>query len=240
MALLTFTFAQLQAAAQHASGVTAPAAGSTWVNVVNGALQRLANIKPWRWREADLSLDTIADQNYIALPDDFAELVTIHRASPWRDCAPVSLARIQMYRAANIGQDLGIIGYLYTIRSHAQATVTGSTTNRIELYPTPTLNETGALVGTYRRFIRAMSLDSDLPDIPPGPWHEALDALVRAMAASREDEQDGVHWMRFNEMLPDLIRADAGVETNLGYIDGGIEDRGPSDLYLYPRTISPA
>lgn len=240
MSLHQYTFLQLRQACQFASAIQTPATGSSWDDVVNDALQYLANLSQWHWREQALSLDTVADQNYIDLPDDFGEMVTIHRASPWRDAVPVSLARIQQYRAANIAQDLGIIGYLYAIVGHTQETTADHTTYRLELFPTPTLDETGALTGTYRRIVTKLVSDSDVPNIPGGPFMVALKLLCSAFAKSTEDEQEGPEWARFNAMLPDLMRADGGVMSNLGYIDGGIEDHGPSDLYLYPTNIRPA
>src|SRR4051812_10094339 len=90
MAVNTYTFAQLKAAAGHAvakvdaSGTAQFATGNSAAFVVNNALSYLCNFAPWEWRTAYATLSTINAQAYVDLPADFGELVDLWGiASPY-------------------------------------------------------------------------------------------------------------------------------------------------------------
>ena len=116
----------------------------------------------------------------------------------------------------------------YSLVWAPQALVTAAPTLRMELWPTPVANVTAGLIGRYRRLLPALSADTDVPDMPQ-PWHVALKHLVRALAVSTEDEQDGPDWARFNELLPKLIDMDGTQQDSLGPIRGGVGQ--PRDNY---------
>src|SRR5512146_1599947 len=177
MAVLTYTFQKLQQACQHASGgVATPATGSTWADVVNDALQWLATCYPWSWRNTALSLNLTLDQNYVSLPADFGELVTLRRNSTVNGALQVSLERLINFRTGIFPTGFTAGDYYYALSAAAQANVTSAGTFRLELYPTPAASETGGLLGIYRRIPPAMSGNTDLPDIPV-PHHSLLHRL---------------------------------------------------------------
>lgn len=220
MALHTYTLASLVSAAKHASGIATPATGSTWANVVNDAIQYMADAHAWSWMERALSLNLVADQEYVALPSDYAGIISLRAPTDDLPIRAMSMDEILRARAANTNL-VGTQGYWYAQVWTPQANVTSLPTCRLELWPTPSANATGGLVGRYRRILSALSADTDVPDVPP-PWHPPLKHLVRAMAVSTEDEQDGQDWARWNEMLPRLIDLDATQRDSLGPIRGGI------------------
>jgi hypothetical protein len=236
MALHTYNFQALQQAAQHASGVATPATGSSWADVVNDAIQFFSAIRHWAWLDATFSLNFVAAQNYVALASDFGQLKWIQRVGAYKTIRPASWDTIFSYRAgATI--TLPDTAFVYCIRVQGQASVTAAPIYRIELYPTPAANETGALIGAYRRVLPALSGNTDLPDIPAS-FHPALKCLVRAFAVSDENEQNGVDWERFNGFwLPKLEELDGTVQQNIGMMQGGVE---PVDEYsrLYPSSIT--
>lgn len=238
MALQTYTLTNLQDACKHATGVTTPATGNSYTNVVNDAIQYLASMRPWPWRQDSLSLNLTQDQNYVDLPADFAQLQVLHRSGNFKAARAVSLDKLILYRAGGLGS-IPDAFLAYCVVGKEPASVTALPTYKLELFPTPAASETAALVGIYLRQIPTVSSGTDVPAVP-GQWQSPLLSLVRAFAQSYENEtplEQTPDWPIFMAKIEPLF-GESCESANLGQMEGGIEGVSLNDAWLYPRQIS--
>lgn len=219
MANHLYTRAELKTAAKHAIGGSADT-NHDLDDVINDALVALTDYADWSWRRKALSLNFTADTNYINLPSDFGKMHSLVRNSTWVPAVPVTLERIQIYRASQT-LALGFAHMFYAISYTAQASATAEGTWRLEIYPTPSASATAALVGTYLREVPALASDSAIPDIP-SQWHPALKALVRAFAKGEQYDAESTDWAKATAMLDRLVAQDGTLETSLGPINGAV------------------
>jgi hypothetical protein len=121
--------------------------------VINEA-GRLLFMHPWSFRERPpLGLDFTADQAYVELPSDFGELLScVHGETLTNGIQLTTLHQINQMRAYTTS--VSGLGYWAAISqpfvdSSSGMGVTGHRP-RLELYPTPSADETDALTITYR------------------------------------------------------------------------------------------
>lgn len=162
---------------RHAIGNDEPASGVTLLDVLNDALVDLFAFHPWSWSTGiTVSLNYTIDQSYINLPTDFSQLVSIETANALHTITATTLPHLQALR-----HDDQAVGNTYFVAlSHpGQTTVTGARPQaRLEIWPTPTATETGALSLVYRSKAVELSANTDVPNIPRA-FEEALTMLAR-------------------------------------------------------------
>jgi hypothetical protein len=237
MALLSYTFAQLQAIALEAVGSNSRA-DNTPADIVNDAIQYLATLHPWTWRQKSLSLDLTEDVAYVALPADFGEEVTLYyAASSETQLQPATLGRIHELRAAGdlVDQTSGRLHY--AIEHVPQASAAALPTVRLALWPTPTAAVTGAIAGVYRRQLAKLSGSTDVADMP-GNFQMLLRLLVKAMAVSGIEQQRGVEWELFAQALPLYIAGDGRQQASIGPMRGAVMTQGRTTWT--PTILPPA
>lgn len=220
MANNTYNFNALKAAVTHVLG-GAPDSNLSADQVVNGALAQLCNLNPWQWRQKPLSLASVANQSYIALPSDFQEFQVVKKAGDVTGCSePVTLDRITEMRNSGV-TTLGYGGLAYCLNTTPQTSSTVEPTQIIEVYPTPTTLVNPYVVGSYLRQIPKLSGSTDLPDIP-STYHELLLIWCRAYAVMLETGQFGADYQMFTNMLPQYERLDGRSSGYIGKMRGGL------------------
>jgi hypothetical protein len=230
------TLAKMKTIVKQALGKTSFDSTFDLREVCNDALQLLVTAHAWTWREAALAVDTVADQAYVNLPTDFAEFVTDAHSSEdviFGNMGKANLDDITRWRTTQLSGVASSTRYALT--------VVGGTTEsdapryRLELWPTP--NQVFPITGRYRRVIRKLVNDADVPDVPVA-FHQLLRRILRAHAFEEDDQADAASraWQRVNEMLPTLINLDGGAETNLGRMRGATAMQ--SELVRWTPNIS--
>jgi hypothetical protein len=150
--------------------------------VANEAGEYLVGMRAWNWLLQTTVLDFVADQNYVALPNNFRSLVYLELSSSrTQSIYPATLREIVELRTAGIGQPQD---YVYAISARQQV---GAPIYSIELFPTPGSDGDDALTLVYRAGWQEVSSDTTTFSMPE--WIESLyKQIVRAMVRGLTDE----------------------------------------------------
>jgi len=218
---MSYTYTQLQATVKHALGAT-PTTNITPGEIVNNAIKFLAGLNSWSWRRRLITLNATADQNYIALPANFNQLISLVGFLGLR-VVPASIEEIQTYRYQSTTNSAGVL--YYAISTASQTNASALPTRRLEIWPTPSATTTtGFLALEYDAEIPALVNGTDVPDIPD-QFSPLIRQVCRAMAVSDEEQQQGTDWELFKDMVPTYTDRDSVVQPNLGQPRGGLYDR---------------
>jgi hypothetical protein len=221
------TFANLKNAVRHALGKTTLDSTTSVDDIVNDGVALFYGLHPWTWRETALSVDTVAAQRYVALPGDFAELATDLQAATGSALlgylVKSTLDDIVQFRATQLSGIAASMRYAVTWASSDDDELPVA---RLELWPTP--SEAITISGIYRRQIRKLVDDGDVPDVP-AHFHQLLKRVVRAHALDEDDQADAAEraWAHVNALLPKLQEADGRGDSNLGRMRGATAGRIP-------------
>jgi len=230
------TLLQLKKAVRHALGNQSLAADTSEVEIINDAIQMLANAHPWTWRQKAMSLSLVASQNHVYLPSDFGRFHALARSASYYAMHPATMPEIISMRSTT-GVATGATWYAV---SYASQTSTSTYPRaKLEIYPTPSASLTAAIIGTYLKIIPNLNSDTDTPDIPAA-FHVLLRKLVRAHALTEDNQDSGIMEMQtYETMLSRFIAEDAGTQSNLGSINGAVECRSLSEHdRLRPTSIT--
>lgn len=226
MAVYSLTLSHLRLAVQHALGKPVDAQFGSDIDFINEAVQQFGNGRAWPWRRGSLSLNTVAAQNYIALPADFAQIDNLWPAgSASASVAFRNLEDIVQLRASNLS--VANSTWQAAISWTTQANATSLPTARLELFPTPATSVTAFFVGHYYRVIAKMTTNTDVPDLP-AQMHPALRRWVRAYAMSLHDMPERAEKERLaceREVAAAMDEA-GGIQRQLGPLRGGIKESG--------------
>lgn len=237
------TYSDYKAAVVHALGAE-PATGVDKGRVVNDAMKHLASVRSWHWLVGGpVSLTVTQDQSYVDLPADFGEEISVtYPGSFANTMIRTDISTLEAMRANPI--TVANFSYYYTIISGVGPAspqtspdpLVGLGAPRLELYPTPGTTVADALTIVYRRELKELGNDSDVPLIPE--WMDyALELLCRAFAMTLEDDNpDNAPQRRFDQMLPELIRKDISLKPRRGVMRGGLYPRGYFDPF-YPASV---
>lgn len=218
---MALTLTQLSAIAKHAIGGD-PAgfitdAATTKTHFVNQAGQLLSALHEWNYlKRPSTLLSFVADQTYVALPSDLAELTEIVYNAAGGSVVLTTLATVDEARAQNIGygnQYLGAVSF---------PTQTGVTLSpgapRLELHPTPTASTADILICRYRAGWTVLSSGTDVANVPV--WIEPLlEDCVRAVARGRSNNQTSAEFAAQVMQSPFFEiakRRDTQSQTNYG------------------------
>ena len=170
---------------------------------------------PWKFRERTDLLSLTAAQNWIALPSDFAELM-----GAWKDrteMAVVTPEILETYRLSAMPD----YGYKAAVRTVVPSNSTAQSF-RLELYPTPSANESNVVKVAYRTGWQGVSASTPDSTVISVPSHVegTLIAYVRAVSESFED---GMLSQRIAEieagpMFGAAQRKDGMVQTHFGQL----------------------
>jgi hypothetical protein len=210
-AQLSYTFAQLKAAALHALGRN-PSAGELAGPIVNRALEYLCVCHSWSWRNSLLDLDFNGGDGTIALPADFGEIITLARHASSRTPKATSMADLLKRRAESADD-----GKLYWCLS-------GADVRSLQMVPIPDEDLEAALTLAYRGIVPTLVEEDDTPVLPPG-YAGLLYQLVRCFAHTSHEAgspEESPEWSLAAQMLDSAKRADAnagGDETGIALKD---------------------
>jgi hypothetical protein len=176
MALYSVTLSRLVQAIKLAIGQEVDEALNPLANVVNEAINAFTVSHAWQWRNGALSLDVSADQQYVELPHDFGQLITLKYNSSGAGSGQMiakPLSSIVALRAAGGSSAVSVPSYFYAVNWITQTSVTALPKARLELYPTPDATEVGVLIGYYKKITARLTANTDVPDMPAA-YHTAL------------------------------------------------------------------
>lgn len=235
------TFAEYKRDVLHALGN--PASDELDISageIVNDALEHLAAMHPWQWLSTgQQDLDTVQDQPYIVLPDDFGTLIALEHSDSWaRQMIPTTWPELLKMRGDPI--DSWNWSYWYVINTgnvDPAAPEAGLTAPRLELYPTPAGSEAAAIRIVYRRHLRRLVADSDVPQWP-AYMDRPLSLLARDFASvDYDDNPESAYSRSFARVLRDAMNHDGLSRRSFGQMRGGLHPKTPAVSPLYPSTI---
>lgn len=220
MANHTYALSDLTTACKMAVGSNTAPTNVTFESIVNDAVQYLADYADWNWRNKALSLNFTASTNSVNLPADFSAIHSAVRNSSWVPLEPTTLEAIQLMRVrTDLSMSFSTVWYALNITP--QTSVTAEPVWKMELYPTPTANETGAIIGTYQRLIPKLTTSTDVPDVP-ADYHPALRDLCRAFAIDIITQERDIDWTRAHEKLEKLKTRDGLRAPSIGFMTGAV------------------
>jgi hypothetical protein len=156
------------------------------VEIINHAGQHLYS-HSWRFRERTTkALDLVANQGWIDLPADAGELVNVTAREPFTYAFRI----LSPQEFASHAQSTTVVpvGYLACL-SHA-ASDDGQPTPRLDLFPVPAANDTGAVLVRYRvKWPTITTATADSVQVQVANYAEHL--LVEYVRAFAEGGEDG-------------------------------------------------
>jgi len=235
------TFAEYKSEVLHALGNPDSAdLDITVENIVNDALEHIAAMHEWNWLSVgQTELGVTADQNYVTLPADFGTMVAIEHNQGWAShFTPVSWAELLWLRQHPITEWTG--GYFYTINTGNSATpASGLDAPTLELFPTPSATDAQAVQLVYRRFLRRMTTDTDVPQWPPY-MDRPLSLLARSFASvDYDDDPQSAYTVQFSAMIQDCMSKDGLSKPSFGVPCGAVGMRRRALPWGYPYNGIP-
>lgn len=196
--------------------------------ILNRAGRAIYTRFPWPWRaQGPEDLATVADQQYVELPTDFARplKVTIANGGGW-NIETVSMDRIMDLRqsAASFSGSAGLVRVSF-IPYDTQPSGKALPKPRMEIYPTPTTNGEPTFSLRYERKWKELSTSD--PNIKPNLPNEAEQALIykgQALLKLMVEGSDGGMEAACEAKLQRLIGEQAGTQMNYGRMRGGAEE----------------
>lgn len=177
---MTLTIARCFDHIQHSLGRD-PSSRVSKVEIANAALQWVVGICEWGWLERPATgMNLVAGQSYISLPTDFGRIVKLYVPRLTSDVEMVSLGEIGRLRHFEPTSS--------SLVTRAALVYSGATP-RLEVWPTPSSNETNAIYLFYRAGAQVLSSDSESILIPTFMEPLVISA-VRAYAQGWEGSGD--------------------------------------------------
>lgn len=183
------TAADYIAQMRHALGKT-PSAQLNLFEVFNRAGRALVTCHDWTWRDAVATLPAVADQNWVALPEDYGRFlsVTVPASGSYPSIVVVSLAEIARRRAMLAQADNSGVVHMALPTRADRANLEVASTYKAELWPTPTTAASPTITLRYLRGWSSIpSADPNrVPDIPEY-FEQALADIARVYVALQEN-----------------------------------------------------
>jgi hypothetical protein len=217
----------------------------TGLRCLNETGEWLVSARPWIYLRGGMeALDLTLDQDYIDLPADFGAIVSMDRASG--SSTQFFLLTVDELLELRQGSTLAGAGTIWgaVVYDHADITgtsdgvnynVTASTaseirakkhpTARLDIYPTPTLSTTGALLLYYTRGWRGVEEDTDTIFVPS--WLEGVYLRALRIWAKGYEEEDSFNKDQALQSLTmgmewrAAVTRDSNIQTEMGVLRGG-------------------
>lgn len=195
------------------------------LSIVNEAGHQLCNMHPWKWLERfSSSLDYVSAQTYVTLPTDCGEVLSLYATST--NVSQFELVSFQeLLRLRSIGTTV-VTGTTYGALAYPSFTTAAEpAAMRLEVFPTPSANATGALSIFYRAVWVDASPQTDYIDVLP--WMAPLyKQVLRAYARGVEEEDVGSMSARLAEIMAGPVfkaacERDGRVQSTYGLMTGG-------------------
>lgn len=235
------TFLDYQNEVRHALGnVAAAGLDVTPANIVNDALEHIAAMHEWHFCATnEVQLGTVQDQPFITLPADFGTLLAIEQTQGWYSfMTPVSWDILLWMRRYPLIYWTG--GYYYTIvTGNSSVPSAGLDVPTMELFPTPSVTVADAVRIVYRRYLRRLENDTDIPQIP-AYMDRPLSLLARSFASvDYDDDPESAYTQQFRTLIADAMYRDGMTVGSVGVPMGALSDRRTVVPWGYPYTGIP-
>jgi hypothetical protein len=219
----------------------------TTINIVNHTGQWLVNARPWKWLEgATANLGLVADQPWIALPY-MRDIVSLHPTNGLTvQFEFTSLDNLQELRSTGTVSPLKYWG----ATAHSPVAGGGAPILRLELYPTPSSNETDFFVLHYHADWTEVETSTDYVSIPN--WLEPLflwscTECVRAFEEYDKGAEtgmlgyDGLSRIEQSKIWLDACARDGRLQPSLGTLQNGAAESGPQhwDTRFHVQVTNP-
>lgn len=200
------------------------------LDLANRAGKSMTAMFPWRYLRRSAALDTVATQDHIDLPLNTAEVEDVQGSGPLNFYVQKStLLEINRWRSSVAEYENPRV-FLWAFGTADLAS--SAPQPRIELYPTPDVSTSSALLAIYRLGWTDLGDDDD---VVPIPWYmeELYLELVRETAKGLEgDTMDGTSpttfdrrdRLRASSTFSDAVDQDVRAQPNLGVPSGGWMD----------------
>ncbi len=230
------TFAQYKAEVLHALGNPATALLDVSPgDIVNDALEHLATLHEWQWCSTNQQeLGIVAQQKYVTLPEDFGAVIAVEHDQGWAShFTPVSWEILLWMRQHPITEWTG--GYFYTVNTgNVTVDSAGLSAPTMELFPTPSETDPDAVQLVYRRFLRPLVADTDVPMIPRY-MDRPLSLLARSMASTDyDDDPQSAYTAEFRTLIADAMYKDGMSLGSVGVPTGALNPRRRPVPWGYP------
>lgn len=207
---------------EHALGATQanlPSSLSLW-ECLNEAGRAIITEYQWSWRTRSATLEAVADQNWIALPDDFGRFLSIRTTGQSAGVKFVTLQEIADLRADDQPTD-GFVQYV-AVGATRPARGEEQPYLRLELHGTPTEDGTPSFDIFYavQWYELSSSRPGDLPKLPDA-FAAALRYKARAIAWNYQHQEPSSDDARYMAEIERLKKDDQLIVTDHGCIEGG-------------------
>lgn len=207
--------------------------------VFNQAGQALFTRHAWSWRGENADLLGVADQDFIALPEDFAKCTSVSLPDTVYGVKTVSQAAIRRFREAPVTGATGV-WFVSFEPWNRQANPELLPTPRMDIYPTPTVAGTPTLKLEYQRQWRRIRA-SDPRGVPNLPDYTewALTLKGRAMFKALHDDYagSGADEALYEKEIARLIQEDTP-QMNYGRMRGGADEAPTGGRYVEPFDVN--
>lgn len=188
---MSLTLLQLKTAALFAMGRTTATlpAGIDLVGLINRAGRALHTERAWDCRKVGpVSLVAVAAQEYITLPADYLEPITLRGVGGAENAQLVTAAEITRMREANPSTGWGGTWYVALDSFATAAGATSQPAPQALIYPTPDTNGQPTLSLYYLTRWRTLTADTDVANLTD-QFDKALLYAVRAEAKREQNDE---------------------------------------------------
>ena len=230
------TFIDYQNEVRHALGnAAATGLAVTPATIVNDALEHIASLHEWHFcSTAETVLGTTQDVDRIMLPQDFGTEVALEQTEGWYSfMTQVSWDVLLYMRRYPLVYWTG--GYYYVIvTGNSLVPEAGLSTPTLELFPTPSETVADAIRLVYRRNLRRMEADTDIPQIP-SYLDRPLSLLARSFASvDYDDDPESAYTAQFRTMISDAMYRDGMQLGSVGTPTGALTPKRGVVPWGYP------
>jgi hypothetical protein len=173
-------------AEQAAKGRWDPRLDAT--HMVNHAGRHLVSMHEWSWMQRPPAhLDLVADQAWVALPSDFAQLISVDAPNQLESSAVIVTLDVLQSQRTLFDPTLNV--WVAIEYPPAASNTAVNPPPRLAIWPTPTANVTGGIIVTYRAGWRDLVTMSDRPAIP-SDMEPLFVQVVRSVVLGQLDKDD--------------------------------------------------
>lgn len=194
--------------------------------VANAAGEWFVSSQAWKWlSRTPASGDFVASQDYVTLPTDFGELVAVERDNVVAGFTLVSMSELMTMRAKSVASSSEL--NLWGAVSHSPGTTASAPTPRLEVYPTPSANLTGALKILYRAGWTRLTASEQTHVYIPTFCEPVYIETLRAFALGWEEHDEvglseRLAAIEMGPLMQAAMRRDAASQTDYGEIRNGL------------------
>ena len=191
--------------------------------LINDAGETFTSLHRWTFlNQVTAELDLVTGQEFITLPADFTEILSIERGRKFG----VRLTTMQVIIDLRSNVGAATSPQLFRGAIVWNNVAGAQPIPRVEIYPTPTANESDAITIHYRKDWQRISTDETILSIPDHliPLYKRILVLFaenyHIQIEGRSIESD-TELLRRSQMFKGAINVDAGTQSNLGPIQEG-------------------